>query len=73
MLYFLFLSFLLYLLEYLCTKGLSFLPHLFFFLFGCTTWLVGSLFPNQGLNPGPLQRVWSSSHWPTREFSTYFF
>ena len=28
---------------------------IFFFHFGCTAWLAGSYFPDQGLNPGPCQ------------------
>ena len=31
---------------------------LFLFLFGCTAWHAGSWFPDQGLNPCPLQWKW---------------
>ena len=45
----------------------------FFFSFGCTEQHVGSLFPDQGLNPLPLQ--WSLSHilsyWPAREVLSF--
>ena len=47
-----------------------FLPLLFvFFLcFGCTVQLLGSQFPDLGLNLGPLAvRLWHPEHWPARE------
>ena len=43
----------------------SFLSH--------TVWLVGSQFPNQGLNLSPQLKARSPSHWTTREFLVFLF
>ena len=43
---------------------------IFIYSFGCTRyqlWPVGSIFPDQGLNPGPLCWEYSLSHWTIRE------
>lgn len=49
---------------------LFFFPFLFvFFLcFGCTVQLLGSQFPDLGLNLGPLAvRLWHPEHWTASE------
>ena len=46
----------------------------FFFFFFChTQQLVGSKFPNQGLNPYPGQWVWSPNHWTARKLISCWF
>ena len=48
------------------------LIHFYLFIYGQTTWLVGSYFPDQGLNPGPAVKVPSPNHWTAREFPPLF-
>ena len=46
----------------------------YFYFLGCTMQLVGSEFPDLGLNPRPsAMRVWSPTHWTVREVPTYLF
>ena len=45
----------------------------FFFFFGLTAGHTGSYFPDQGLNPCPLQWKRSLNHWTTREVPLPFF
>lgn len=46
----------------------------YFYFLGCTMQLVGSEFPDLGLNPRPsAMRVWSPNHWTVREVPTYLF
>ena len=46
---------------------LSIILYLFFFFFPQTAWRVGSSFPDQGLNPCPLQWKCRLNHWTARE------
>ena len=41
---------------------------MYVFFSGCTTWLAGSWFPDQGLNTGPRVKVPSPYHWTAGEF-----
>ena len=45
----------------------------YYILFGCTVWLVGSQFLDQKLNQGPWQwELGSLSHWTARDFPLLF-
>ena len=45
-----------------------------FRFFSCTVWLVGSLFSDQGLNPGPQAvQAKSPNHWTATEFPRFVF